>query len=271
MPWGAVIAAGASLIGGAQARKDERKGIREQNAYNHPSAIRARAEEAGFNPLLFIGPNTGTQTTAFQGGQMGQAITDAGMAFGSAIDQRSKQAKAIEQLEAQNEALRQRVTEAARPPIGGIYSQSMPALASLVGGAGVNAPMGSQSLEPSATGPSAPSPLFGDRPHQVMPSADGAGITRITNQFTGPDGIYVPGADGEPWGFDEVLTAAVVGGPQLIWRDMKSVPHGIAEIWRNWGQNDVVPMPENTPNQGDVRQSQFQYPPARWRDVVNLP
>lgn len=43
--------------------------------------------------------------------------------------------------------------------------------------------------------------------------SSGAGLTGINNRGTfGP--IVVPGDDGEPWGIDEVLTAAVVGLPQ---------------------------------------------------------
>lgn len=130
---GALISAGASLLGGMLSRNAERRGIRQMNEYNDPKNIRKRAEEAGFNPLLFVGPNVGNQTIASQGGQMGQAIADAGMALGSHIDERSEAEKQAQKLQAENDALRSRIGAAARPPIGGVYQGLSPLVPAAVG------------------------------------------------------------------------------------------------------------------------------------------
>ncbi len=52
--FGALIGAGASLLGGALNRKSSGKQESRANAHNDPAAIRARYEAAGFDPLLGI-------------------------------------------------------------------------------------------------------------------------------------------------------------------------------------------------------------------------
>lgn len=81
------LGAAASLIGGIMGSNAEKKGIAAQNAYNDPSQIRARAEKAGFNPLLFIGPGVGQQTSAAGASNiMGSAIANAGFVLVDGLD-----------------------------------------------------------------------------------------------------------------------------------------------------------------------------------------
>lgn len=136
---GPLISAGTSLLGGAINAKNERKGIAAQNAYNDPAQIRARAEAAGFNPLSFIGPGVGNQTTAASGAYMGSAIADAGMAMADGIANRTKvkQAEQLGALEIENAKLQNKLMQLTlRPKVGGVYAQrqSTPTIAAAVGG-----------------------------------------------------------------------------------------------------------------------------------------
>lgn len=133
MPLGAIIGAGASIIGGMlgnnSAKKQQNRQIafaREEREYNKPTNIRARAEEAGFNPLLFIGPGVGNAASGgISGGSanyMGQAIADAGLLIAEGMRNKSAETKRINDLEAQNKELQKKlVDQTVRPRVGGIY------------------------------------------------------------------------------------------------------------------------------------------------------
>jgi len=126
----AIIAAGVgalgSLLGGRKAAKEQRRAIAAQNAYNDPSAIRARAEAAGFNPLLFVGPGVGLQT-ALEQPVMGQAIANAGMALASGITDAAEQSAYQSALEEQNAELRKAVErQTLRPEVAGVYGRAQP-------------------------------------------------------------------------------------------------------------------------------------------------
>lgn len=126
----------ASLLGGALGARNERKAINAQNAYNHPSAIRARAEEAGFNPLLFIGPGVGQQTAVGGSNFMGSAIADAGMMLADKLAKRQDLRK-VDAYKAQNQALQKQVNQMTlRPKVGGLYAQreAMPTRSAALGG-----------------------------------------------------------------------------------------------------------------------------------------
>lgn len=126
----------ASLFGGALGARNERKAINAQNAYNHPSAIRARAEEAGFNPLLFIGPGVGQQTAVGGSNFMGSAIADAGMMLADKLAKRQDLRK-LDAYKAQNQALQKQVNQMTlRPKVGGLYAQreAMPTRTAALGG-----------------------------------------------------------------------------------------------------------------------------------------
>jgi hypothetical protein len=130
----------SSLLGGLfdnmfnrrEARRQEafnRQMIAEQNAYNDPAAIRKRAEDAGYNPLLFVGPGVGLQTSvasaaAVPASAMGSAIADAGMMLGQAFAGVGSQrrASAMNKLAADNAKLRRDLTQQTlRPKIPGQY------------------------------------------------------------------------------------------------------------------------------------------------------
>lgn len=144
-----LLGAGSSLLGGlfgaSQASKDRAfnaQQIKEQNEYNKPINIRARAEEGGFNPLSFIGPGVGLQTgvaTANSGNYMGAAIADAGMAFANSMVDKAKfdETKKLNALEMDNAKLQNKLLQLTlRPKVGGVYAdrQSTPTIQAAVGG-----------------------------------------------------------------------------------------------------------------------------------------
>jgi len=120
------IQAGASLIGGLLGNRNNKKAIAAQNAYNHPRAIRARAESAGFNPLLFVGPGVGQQTSVATD-MMGSAIANAGLAVGDGLSKLAELDAYNSALEEQNAELRKAVERATlRPEVAGIYGRAQP-------------------------------------------------------------------------------------------------------------------------------------------------
>jgi hypothetical protein len=119
----ALIGAGASLLGGILGRNAEKKAIAAQNAYNDPAQIRARAENAGFNPLLFIGPGVGNQMTTGGSNYMGSALADAGMQIADQMSKNRELAR-LEKLSAENKKLAEKVQNLTiRPKVGGVYAQ----------------------------------------------------------------------------------------------------------------------------------------------------
>lgn len=141
MMWGALVGAAASLIGGASSARAERRAIAAQNEYNKPINVRKRAEEAGFNPLLFVGPGVGQQTAVGGTNFVGQAIADAGMIIGDMLLKTGKGSYAakLNQYQQQNEKLQQEVQSLTlRPKVGGIYAanETVPTLEEATGNAG---------------------------------------------------------------------------------------------------------------------------------------
>ena len=122
---GSIVSGLFGLFGGSRAEKREARAIAAQNAYNDPSAVRARAEKAGFNPLLFIGPGVGQQTAVGGTDYMSGAIASAGMLLGDALAKSGKSSTVakLNQYQQQNETLKQQVQSLTlRPTVGGIYA-----------------------------------------------------------------------------------------------------------------------------------------------------
>lgn len=130
----ALVSGAASLLGGLFGRKDAKKNmqfqaaqIAAQNEYNKPINIRARAEEGGFNPLLFAGPGVGLQTgvAEYVPSGMGNAIANAGLALASGITDQANLNAYNSKLAEQNAELRKALeTATLRPEVPGIYGTS---------------------------------------------------------------------------------------------------------------------------------------------------
>lgn len=222
----ALLSVASSLVGGilgevGQNRNNARQErfIREQNAYNAPDQVRARAEKAGFNPLLFVGPGVGQQTaTAASSGYnyMGNAIADAGLLMADAIAKR-KDAMRLSRMEDQNRRLTNKVQALTlRPQVGGIYAQlgQTPTIASALGASNaVTAQHGASALAAGNAGGAAgdgsglrplPETLSVDprRAADHKKQATTSGFMAIDNPAFGFP-IYIPSMDG-----DEAMTIA---------------------------------------------------------------
>lgn len=137
---GALISGATSLLGGLfgnkSAKKQQERQIafaREEREYNKPINVRARAEEAGFNPLLFAGPGVGQANAGhLPGGSnnyMGSAIADIGLIAADAWKSKAAETSRIAQLEDQNKELQKRlVDQTLRAPMGGMYQRGGPSI-----------------------------------------------------------------------------------------------------------------------------------------------
>lgn len=105
---GALIGAGASLIGGALNRKGQKKA----NAANSPVGQVAQWEQAGINPLFGIssGGYVPQQASTF-----GDSFAKAGSQFANAVSLAKEQDLRETNLELQNEKLRMQLDELAKP------------------------------------------------------------------------------------------------------------------------------------------------------------
>lgn len=208
----ALISAGASLLGGILGRNSEKKAIAAQNEYNNPTNIRKRAEEAGFNPLSFIGPGVGLQTTTGGSNYMGSAIADAGMAFADAMSKKAELGK-LDKLQQANAKLAAKVqTLTLRPKVAGIYAQrqSTPTIAAAVGGGNAEVSGGlsvTGSADVSGSAGSGDSgvnfrPLMTTSPVDPRREVDNAKISTtagfmvVDNPYL-PFPLYLPSTDGD--------------------------------------------------------------------------
>lgn len=123
----ATISVAGSLVGGAMARREERKAIARQNDYNDPVNIRVRAEEAGFNPITFIGPGVGNQTATGGTNYMGSAIADATATIAQTMMGQADEKKRLQDIEAQNQRLQKQIHQQTLRPAGGSIYDAMPA------------------------------------------------------------------------------------------------------------------------------------------------
>lgn len=210
-----LISAGASLFGGflgdRQRKKDQRyneRMIAQQNAYNAPDAIRARAEKAGFNPLLFMGPGVGLQNAAPQalgGNYLGAAIADAGLMAADALARQPQRAK-LNAFQTENAKLKAQVQNLTlRPKVGGLYAERVvtPSIPKAVNRATASQP---DSVVPSGAagrnGPSAYRPLsttdISDPRREVdnQPVKTSQGFMVIDSPYLGAK-AYAPTLDGD--------------------------------------------------------------------------
>jgi hypothetical protein len=227
----------------------------DANYNNSPAGIRARAEKAGFNPLAFIGPGTGTgaQYAPTMGSSMarvGQMLADAGSNYEQLQIQNS-------QLEMEAERLRQiaedtKLRASAKASVFDDKRKRQAAQAAVPGmGASGRlvyvAPTISSPLPPPRPTPSAPSylekngftatdqlpqsgfqssnddPAIGSsgpvvakgRNVQVDPVVSMPGLMEIQNDWTGGP-IILPGSDGDILDLGQWPTLLFLGGPQVL-------------------------------------------------------
>lgn len=190
--WGALIGGALSLFGAKKAENREDAAIAAQNAYNDPSAIRSRAEKAGFNPLLFIGPGVGQQTATGGTNYMGSAIADFGQMLGGMIDaktlakENSKNQRVAQKAKAEQKLTRMTLN----PKVDGIYTGGLSPVSRAAALGLVNPNTGSNVPVVPASGlgidPTAPVPNL---PANVGPSgAPPQAITPVQSTYVTDNG-----------------------------------------------------------------------------------
>lgn len=128
-----LLSIGGSLLGGILGKNDAKKATARQNEYNDPSNVRQRAEDAGFNPLLFVGPGVGNQAAPYQSGHMGAAVADASMMAANMISGQAENKARVQNLQLQNEKLQKEINQMTiRPATAGLYSAGGPSLGPII-------------------------------------------------------------------------------------------------------------------------------------------
>lgn len=195
-----LVAAGASLLSGIFGRNSEKKAIKKQNEYNAPIQVRARAEAAGFNPLLFAGPGVGQQTTTGGSNYMGEAIANAGLVLADGVQKKKMMDIERSRLKMDQQKLDLLIQNATiRPKSGGVYAGNLSAPSSGGVGAGVSVkPNGFMQL------PSGPRPVlsFSKEKTSEVP------VKTSVNEYATTSGVNLAipvGPDG-----DEVVTGAAI-------------------------------------------------------------
>lgn len=207
---GALLGGGFNLLGGLFGRKSQKKEIARAEYNNSPQGIRDRAEAAGFNPLVFAGPGTGTGYAPVMGNALSNALMSTGELLSGGIAQAESLKLQKSALEIEKQRLEKLVAKTTlRPNVPGLY-----------GGSNVNSSKTTRRLsDPVGDGTALGGTqwIAPGRPVKNESYSSGPGLTEVQNKVTGKQGIVVPGADGEPWGIDELATAVVVGLPQMIY------------------------------------------------------
>ncbi|MBU3036597.1 hypothetical protein [Tritonibacter mobilis] len=117
---GGLVGGALSFLGGRSARKQQEKMYWQNRWDNLPEGIRANAEAAGFNPLVFAGPGVGNgagyqPTMGHELSTAGQVVTDASLAL---ENQKIRRAE----LELENKRLEELVKRnTLRPSTPGVY------------------------------------------------------------------------------------------------------------------------------------------------------
>lgn len=244
---------------GAKAASNQ---VDKANAYNDPAAVRARYEAAGVNPLL-----------AFQGGATPSAISHTlgdtvASGLSGVVDLYGEQEQhklELEHLRQQNQKLEKYAREQVlRPhvvssytsrvdpisPDGGFYESSQKS------DSGLHSVSASDRRGPSGTGES----VAPNRPTKVAPYESTAGVFEINNRATFGN-VVMPGADGDPWGISELLTATFVGVPQVGFNVARGfAEHRAQKKYDKWftreaqRQNGTLPPPVK---RGDRRSQRY--------------
>ena len=232
-----ILAGIGSLIGGVSGLFSKSKGApsARENTVKLAQGARQAAERYGFNPLTMLGAGAG-----MGGGGGGgapplasiqmlteglQGIDD--VVSGDAARRRQADQLQLDLAKVQLEQARSGVIASgptaadavggSLSPLGaprGTYAQNtvraVPARYSAASSVAKSKGKFSQGENPVAPG----------RKDDVAPLTNSPGVFEIENDWTGGKPITLPG-EGEPWGIDELATAAVFGLPQMGWNRLQ--------------------------------------------------
>lgn len=195
----------------------------KQQVMGTAEGAREAAEAYGFNPLTLLGANIASGQLA--GGTpplaSAQLLADSVAQMTPEAEAERKRQQEADQVQLE---LAKQQYEANKIALAFAPDSAVNAMNGVFGRRSSIVQQASQRPAPSKIGGNEPvvpydaeNPVAPGRPKQVMPMANGSGMTELQNPFTDNRPIVVPGDGGEPWGIDELLTAVVVGGPQVAW------------------------------------------------------
>ena len=128
---GALIGAGASLLGGALNRRENRRQAARQEYLRSPAGIRAESEKAGFNPLTVLQSGRDFAADLYRP-VIGDALANAGFHVSDAMQ---KEKMRQTELQMHNENLQARLKALSLKPVPNQYGRT-------TGTAGSNQPIG---------------------------------------------------------------------------------------------------------------------------------
>lgn len=98
-------------------------------------------------------------------------------------------------------------------------------------------------------------PVAPGRKDDIAPLTNSPGVFEVENAMTPYGSITLPG-EGEPWGFDEGITAAVVGAPQIVYQAGKKTIDDVKD------SRDDTPEEASERRRKAVRDNFLKYPPG---------
>lgn len=263
---GSLISGGVKLLGGLFGRKKEMSPA--SKIVSTAKGVRQAADQYGFNPLTLL--QNGAMNAGASGGNAPLAsnelligaledVTD--VVTGEAAQRAAANKLEYELGQLKLDQLRSGVVAVA-PSATATVGDGLPALgrraASVVQSAGSGI---GQTQTPFS------SALVGDREVSVQPQSNVSGSFTIENPGTfGP--VVIPG-DGEPWGIDEVATAAVAGAPQVIfnsgahtWNKMRgpNLPDPNVQFTVDLGSGEVIAGAQGEKSRPSERYDLRQWP-----------
>ncbi len=219
--FGGLIGAAAGLVGGFLDRKDRKDARRKADYNNSPQGIRDRAEAAGFNPLVFAGPGTGTgaQYAPTMGGSLATSLSLAAESF---TDARRLELQKTE-LELEKQRLEKLVKDTTLTPrVPGVYGRVQE---SIQGNAGRSGGIGS-----GVSGPRVPAGIGGG--DSLLGGVNPSDNVHGTVPYTGMFGTQIPGPNPDTqMGIDEVLGWGLMEGASAIYGGYSKLRDGY-DGWR---------------------------------------
>lgn len=199
--------------------------------------LRTDATRAGFNPAAVLGMFGGGG-----GGGVGfsapgappplastQALSDIGSALEDEISGDADRRRAADQLNLDMAKLK---LEQARSGVVAVGTSAADAVGKGPSTFARNTPVVSQSagtVQPRLSFGKDDNFLVGNREEKIAPVENISGFMKVVNRFTGPEGVWVPGSDGDISDIGEVLTMIGIGGPQVAWRAGNKMP-GLTDV-----------------------------------------
>jgi len=205
---GSILGGLGGLFGG---KKTSAQKASKQAIVGQADGARLAADLFGFNPLTLLGASSPVMGS--EGGPPPlasmQMLLDG---FQSLEDERTgKKAQQRQKDQLELDLAKLRLEQARSGVIGGGAVNQVGSGRSSLGPGHAQIPTATDSGQ-DGFGMSS-SPLSPEREKQVMPVPNSPGFFEMENRFTGGP-INIPG-DSEPWGIDELVTAAFVGVPQV--------------------------------------------------------